>query len=195
MKWSLIALMACVAAGCAHRETVAVLPGATGKTGALSVKSRDGGEAVRLSDAYAAADVRGGSIRAGRVTPQEVAEKFSAAIDAQPLQPARFRLYFIEGSDRLTADSEQQIAQIFSEIKRRPAPDVQVVGHTDRVGAVAENDRLALRRAEKIRGDLISQGLDAENVVASGRGEREPLVATDDEVPEARNRRVEIYVR
>lgn len=193
MKWLLIALTACVLNGCAHRETVALLPDADGKTGSLSVKSREG--SVRLDEPYAAADVRGESVRATRLTQGEVAEKFSAALDARPQEPIRFRLYFIEGGDRLTSESEQQIPQIFSEIKNRPAPDVQVVGHTDRVGTIFDNDRLALKRAEKIRGDLIQQGLDAENIVASGRGEREPLVVTDDEVPEPRNRRVELYVR
>lgn len=193
MKWLLIALTACVLNGCAHRETVALLPSADGKTGSLSVKSREG--SVQLDEPYAAADVRGESVRATRLTQGDVTEKFSAALDARPQEPVRFRLYFIEGSDRLTSESEQQIPLIFSEIKTRPAPDVQVVGHTDRVGTILDNDRLALKRAEKIRGDLIQQGLDAENIVASGRGERDPLVATDDEVPEPRNRRVELYVR
>ncbi|CAB1367387.1 OmpA family protein [Denitratisoma oestradiolicum] len=193
MKWSLLVLTACVLAGCVHRETVALLPGADGKTGSLSVKSKEG--LVRLDEAYAAADVRGESVLTVRLTQAEVSERFSAALDARPQEPVRFRLYFIEGSDRLTSESEQQIPRVFSEIKNRSAPDVQVVGHTDRVGIIFDNDRLALKRAEKIRGDLIQQGLDAENVVASGRGEREPLVVTDDEVPEPRNRRVELYVR
>jgi outer membrane protein OmpA-like peptidoglycan-associated protein len=170
-----------------------LLPGADGKTGSLSVKSKEG--EVKLSEAYAAASVNGETVGPARITQAEVNEKFSAALAAQPSQPVGFRLYFIEGSDKLTAESELQIPLVFSEIKKRPAPDVHVVGHTDRVGVLADNDKLALKRAEKIRADLIKQGLDAENVLASGRGEREPLVATADEVPEPRNRRVEIYVR
>jgi outer membrane protein OmpA-like peptidoglycan-associated protein len=42
---------------------------------------------------------------------------------------------------------------------------------------------------------LIERGLDAALVRAVGRGEREPLVPTADEVGETRNRRVEITVR
>lgn len=193
MKWLLIALTACILNGCAHRETVALLPGADGKTGSLSVKSREG--SIRLDEPYATADVRGESVRATHLTQGEVTEKFSAALDARPQEPVRFRLYFIEGSDQLTPESEQQMPRIFNEIKNRPAPDVQVVGHTDRVGSVPDNDRLAFKRAGKIREDMIQQGLGAENIVASGRGEREPLVVTDDEVSEPRNRRVELYVR
>ena len=70
-----------------------------------------------------------------------------------------------------------------------------VVGHTDRVGSVQDNDRLALRRAERLRGELMKLGLPDDSVQATGRGERDPLVATADEVPEPRNRRVELLVR
>ena len=53
---------------------------------------------------------------------------------------------------------------------------------------------LSLRRARKIRDDMVKLGVPAQIQVA-GRGEREPLVATEDEVAEPRNRRVEISVR
>jgi outer membrane protein OmpA-like peptidoglycan-associated protein len=42
---------------------------------------------------------------------------------------------------------------------------------------------------------LTAVGIQATSLDVAGRGEREPLVATVDEVPEARNRRVEINIR
>jgi outer membrane protein OmpA-like peptidoglycan-associated protein len=72
---------------------------------------------------------------------------------------------------------------------------VVVIGHTDRVGNLQYNDRLSLQRAERVRGELIRLGIPERRVRIAGRGEREPLVATDDEIPEPRNRRVEINVR
>ena len=84
---------------------------------------------------------------------------------------------------------------MLAEIRKRPAPDLIIVGHTDRVGLLSDNDRLALKRAEKMRNEMLRQGLPADSVQAAGRGEREPLVATADEVAEARNRRVEMLVR
>lgn len=71
----------------------------------------------------------------------------------------------------------------------------QVVGHTDCVGSVAAADRLALCRTEKIRAQLIGQGFSAASAGASGRRERELLVAVADGVAEARKRPVEIRVR
>ncbi|HSE92215.1 MAG TPA: OmpA family protein, partial [Methylomirabilota bacterium] len=73
--------------------------------------------------------------------------------------------------------------------------EVVVVGHTDRVGSVQQNDALSLQRAERIRGELLQLGLPAHQVGVAGRGEREPLVQTEDEVPEPRNRRVELTIR
>ena len=70
-----------------------------------------------------------------------------------------------------------------------------VIGHTDRVGAVPYHDTLSLRRAERVRDELVKVGIAAERIRVAGRGEREPLVATPDEVAEPRNRRVEITVR
>jgi outer membrane protein OmpA-like peptidoglycan-associated protein len=73
--------------------------------------------------------------------------------------------------------------------------EVQVTGHTDRVGSVADNDRLSLQRAEAVRAMLIQRGINSSFLRAVGRGEREPLIPTADQQAEPRNRRVEVIVR
>jgi len=70
-----------------------------------------------------------------------------------------------------------------------------VIGHTDKVGTDAYNDALSRQRAEVVRKALLARGIAQDNVVAIGRGKREPIVPTADGVAEARNRRVEIQVR
>ena len=69
------------------------------------------------------------------------------------------------------------------------------VDDTDRTGELTYNDALSLQRAEAVREKLIAEGGDPARITATGRGEREPLVPTDDEVPEAKNRRAELSVR
>ena len=78
---------------------------------------------------------------------------------------------------------------------KRQAVEVQVTGHTDRVGTDANNDRLSLERAEAVRDMLVQRGLKSNFIRAVGRGEREPLIPTPDDQPELRNRRVEVIVR
>jgi len=70
-----------------------------------------------------------------------------------------------------------------------------VIGHTDTVGADAFNDKLSLERAQTVREILIGMGVPAQNITAAGRGRRELLVPTADNVSEPRNRRVELNVR
>ncbi len=82
-----------------------------------------------------------------------------------------------------------------AEVQHRPDPEVIIIGHTDRVGSVAQNDALSLQRAERVRQVLLGLGIPADRVTAVGRGEREPLVPTEDQVAEPRNRRVEVTVR
>jgi outer membrane protein OmpA-like peptidoglycan-associated protein len=193
----LAALALLVLAGCAKpaRDDLYVLmPGPEGKIGALSVES--GGKQAVLDQPYAAARVRGsGQVEAGAVTEREARQAFGPALAAQPGRPASFVLYFLENRDELTPDSQQMLGRALDEIARRLAPEIVVIGHTDRVGPVPYNDTLSLRRAERVRDELVKVGIAADRIRVEGRGEREPLVATADEVPEPRNRRVEISVR
>jgi outer membrane protein OmpA-like peptidoglycan-associated protein len=183
--------------GCAkpvRDDLYVLLPGPEGKTGALSVES--GGQQAVLDQPYASARVaEPGRVQPGTVTEQEARQAFGAALEAQPGRPTSFTVYFLEGRDELTPDSRALLTSILDEIARRPAPEIVVIGHTDRVGAVPYNDTLSLRRAERVRDELVKVGIAAERIRVAGRGEREPLVATADEVAEPRNRRVEIDVR
>jgi len=193
----LAALAVLLLVGCAKpaRDDLYVLmPGPDGKTGALTVES--GGQQAVLDRPYAAARVKEpGRVEAGAVTEPEARQAFGLALDAQPGRPTSFLLYFLEARDELTPDSQQLLGRVVDEIARRPAPEIVVIGHTDRVGPVPYNDTLSLRRAERVRDELVKVGIAAERIRVEGRGEREPLVPTADEVAEPRNRRVEVGVR
>jgi len=183
--------------GCAKpmRDDLYVLmPDQEGKTGVLAVES--GGQQAVLDRPYASARVaEPGRVQPGTVSEQEARQAFGAALGAQPARPTSFILYFLEARDELTPDSHQLLGRVVDEIARRPAPEIVVIGHTDRVGAVPYNDALSLRRAERVHDELLKVGIAADRIRVAGRGEREPLVPTADEVPEPRNRRVEINVR
>lgn len=173
--------------------SVVLLPDASGKATAVTVTQ--GERQIVLDQPYAGAQLSSDGPRPFASNPQDVQDRFGAALAARPLPPARFTLYFVEGRDEFTPESKQVIDAIFGEIARRPVPDVQVIGHTDALGSDAVNDRLSRQRAEVVRNGLVARGVPADRVVASGRGKRELAVATADGVAEPRNRRVEILVR
>jgi len=180
--------------GPARNDLVVLLPGANGSVGAVVVRS-DGG-AIVLDKPYAAARIEG----AGRVQPfaydaNLARQEFSATLTALPARPVMFLLYFLEGKDELTADSEHEVNRIFAEIAARPDPEITVIGHTDAVGTMQYNDQLSLQRAQRVREDLTRRGIPDQNIQVAGRGKREPVVTTGGDEPEPMNRRVEIIVR
>ena len=191
------------AAGCAktariasptHDDMVVLLPGADGKTGTLVITHA--GHQQTLDRAYTTAQVKDpGKLERGHTDATAVREAFAPALSAQPPRPVTFVLYFLGDSEDFTPESKLELPKIFPEIAAHPAPEIVVVGHTDRLGTVPYNDALSLRRAERVRNDLVGLGIARDRITIAGRGEREPIVATEDEVVEPRNRRVEITVR
>jgi len=180
-------------AGCAS-ERIVLLPSSDGKPSALVVRDRNGVELI-LDQPYAATARRLGANRVYQDDADEVRSRYAPTLGAQPPRPVSYILYFETASDRLTPESEIEFARVTQELAVRSAPEILVIGHTDRVGSMADNDALSRQRAETMRDLLVANGLLAEKLEVAGRGEREPLVATADEVEEARNRRVEINIR
>lgn len=182
--------------GCdASPERVVLLPGPDGKVGKVVVYSA-GGERV-LDSAYAGAEVgQGGSISLRNEDAATVNKRYADTLAAQPPRPMSFVVNFVSGSaTELTPESKLVIENVKSALAGRPAPEITVIGHTDRVGKVEANDALSRKRAETVRDVLVASGIKALSLDVAGRGEREPLVTTADEVDEPRNRRVEISVR
>jgi outer membrane protein OmpA-like peptidoglycan-associated protein len=172
-------------------ETVTLLPSADGHVGTVVVQR---GETKQvLHEAYATS--RSGQTELTRLSPAEVQSAYGRALHALPAPPASFLLYFITGTDELTPESKLELDKVLSAMRARPLPDVVVIGHTDTVGDADGNDRLSAQRAETVKGFLVGIGIPTERIRTAGRGERELLVPTDDNVDEPRNRRVEINVR
>lgn len=120
---------------------------------------------------------------------------FSWLTNLLPERAVSFTLYFKEGTSDIIPESEPELNRLLAEVTRRQGVEVQVTGHTDTVGAEADNDALSLERARQIRDALVHRGIDLETTSTVGRGERELLVKTADNQEEAANRRVVVTVR
>lgn len=188
---ALVALAIVLSPG-APGEEVVLLPGPDGKVGMVVVE-REGGERHVLDEAYETS--RSGSAGVGKRDPESARSTFRAALAALPSRPASFLLYFESGTDTLTPISRGELDKMLAEMRRRSVPDVRVIAHTDTVGDGDSNDALSAQRAERVKSFLVGIGIAEERIRTAGRGERELLVPTADEVDEPRNRRVEISVR
>lgn len=98
-------------------------------------------------------------------------------------------------SAQLKPEALNTYAKIASVLKTYDSTVVHIVGHTDTSGSDSHNQSLSERRAAAVASYMGGQGLSGQRVRQEGRGEREPLVRTGDNVKEARNRRVDIVIK
>lgn len=179
---------------CAPVSRVILLPQAGGGPSAVVVQTPQA-EAV-LDVPFGVANVaRSGRVGTGTTTAEEVRAQYPLLLAIEPIPPDRFVLEFEPGTSELTPEAQARLEDVMERAGNRPGGEIVVTGHTDRQGSLESNDQLSLERALAVRALFIARGFPPERIEAVGRGEREPLVPTEDEVPEPRNRRAEILVR
>jgi len=189
---ALLALQGCQT----PRERVILLPKADGSpSGVVTVQSKSGA-LLRLDQSYAQVDAgAAGELKPSQSNAETVQKEYGALLAMQPSKPHSFIVNFRSNSNELTAETAPVVAQVRQALSALDGGELVVIGHTDRVGTMEANDKLSLVRAETVRDLLVRQGIPREKISVAGRGEREPLVPTADQVAEARNRRVEIKLR
>lgn len=179
---------------CAPTTRVVLLPQADRTPSAVIVRSTT--TQVVLDVPYQRASGTGtDALKGDTVSAEDIQKKYLGLFTAAPPRPSKFILNFLPGGTNLTSESEATLPKILAEVAGRVGADMVVTGHTDTKGTAAANDTLSLQRAGVVTQLLIDKGALRARVESVGRGERDLLVKTDDQVDEPRNRRVEIVVR
>lgn len=193
-RFGLAFILLLTLSACSSRQALfTVLPNPDGTAGEITVD--DGQQSVRLDKPYASSEIVKGSARPVAMNDTQVQQIFGTALAAQPIPPSHFRLYFENNADIMTPDSQQLYKTVFDDIRKRPVYEVEVVGHTDTTGTLEHNQDLSLTRAGAIREMLIKDKIEPKAISIAGRGQLDLLVKTGPNVPEPRNRRVEITIR
>lgn len=134
------------------------------------------------------------------ITALEAAMK-PKPVAAQPApQPAiqvtqKFLLFFDFDSARLTGDAKEIVQALSDLSKQVPVTSIVATGHADRSGPDSYNLALSERRVIAVRSELLRLGLPGDLITVEWKGEREPLVQTNDGAREPQNRRVEILMK
>ena len=99
---------------------------------------------------------------------------------------------FEKNKDKLLRSSIPQINELAAYLMENKEIEAEIIGHTDADGDAEANRILSQKRAEAVRQYLIRNGVEANRVKATGKGEAEPV--TDNSTAEGRamNRRVEV---
>ncbi len=105
---------------------------------------------------------------------------------------------FAAGTAVLTESSAATLSKVARIIKFIPLRKIELAGHTDDVGSLADNQLLSERRAQAVKRYLVAEGVPAKLLVVKGYGESQPLISIDglegSALSKARthNRRVEL---
>ena len=180
-------------AGCAQ-DTVVVMPDSDGRIGGVVVETT-GKKPVVLDKAYASATPRFHR-KAAIADTSKVQKDFAEVLAARPKAPVNHKLFFLNGSDTMTEASQKVFDNdVIADVNERSAAEIVIVGHTDRVGSLEDNDRLSHGRADAIKA-LLQKKSDLRagmQITTDGRGERDDSEA--DGTPNPDERYVDIIVQ
>jgi len=98
---------------------------------------------------------------------------------------------FDTGKSTLRPESMGVLNEIFKMLSEHPEVKVSIEGHTDNVGDNDLNQKLSEERAEAVRKQLVSMGINADRLTSKGLGESKPVNTSDTPEGKAENRRVE----
>jgi OOP family OmpA-OmpF porin len=104
---------------------------------------------------------------AAAAAPKPAAKKVTLAADA----------LFDFDKAVLRAEGKAKLDKLSADMKAIKLEVIIAVGHADRLGKDAYNQKLSERRAAAVKDYLVSKGVEANRVYAEGKGEKQPVTA------------------
>ena len=133
-------------------------------------------------------------IEKAAMTQHIVADAASFASDLNKTgHVAVYGIYFDTGKSVVKPESKPALDEVAKLLKSDANLKLWVVGHTDSVGKVDDNMRLASARADAVANELVSShGIPATRLKGYGVGPLAPVAGNEAEEGRAKNRRVEL---
>ena len=101
---------------------------------------------------------------------------------------------FEAGKSEITVKGKVILDEMVLALKKLKNQKVEVIGHTDDQGLRANNLALSLARADAVRFYFSSQGIEINQISASGAGPDRPVASNTTGEGRARNRRIEFRI-
>ncbi|WP_334266309.1 OmpA family protein [Edaphobacter sp. HDX4] len=101
---------------------------------------------------------------------------------------------FDTGKYTLKPATQISLAKVAGILQAYPGLKLQVEGYTDSTGSPEFNQKLSENRAGAVRDFLVTQGVSANNIVATGYGMAKPVADNNTAKGRALNRRVQLVV-
>ncbi|MCW7537693.1 OmpA family protein [Aquabacterium sp. A7-Y] len=101
---------------------------------------------------------------------------------------------FEAGSSVIKPEGQRILDEMVPALKKVAARKIEIIGHTDALGARDANIALSLARADSVREYLRGKGIDSARIGISGAGPDRPVASNQSADGRARNRRIEFRV-
>ncbi|MCX7148705.1 MAG: OmpA family protein [Rhodocyclales bacterium] len=101
--------------------------------------------------------------------PKPAAQKVTLAADA----------LFDFNKATLRAEGQAKLNKLAADVKNIKLEVIIAVGHADRFGTDAYNQKLSEKRAEAVKAYLVSKGIEPNRVYTEGKGKKQPITKAD----------------
>lgn len=110
--------------------------------------------------------------------------------NCEPLKKS-FNINFPFDSAAITAEEAPKVTEFATFLKDSPAYKTELVGYTDSKGTEKYNQKLSEKRAAAVKAELEKEGIAADRLTATGKGEADPVATNDTKEGRWLNRRVD----
>ena len=125
----------------------------------------------------------------------ELSAFMAAATGAELPKHFRFeKLTFASGTTTLAPGAGAELDKIASAMKQYPLSKARLEGFTDNVGLEESNKILSAKRADAVKAQLVSRGIQKERIQTVGMGPENPIGNNATAEGRAENRRIEFVV-
>ncbi len=103
-------------------------------------------------------------------------------------------VFFEQSKAVLLPESYPELDRMIALLKKKPALEIELAGHTDNQGEPDKNLILSEERVEAIKKYCISKGINAKRITGKGYGQTQPIASNAKEETRKLNRRVEFRI-
>jgi outer membrane protein OmpA-like peptidoglycan-associated protein len=157
---------------------------------------------ARAEAAAAEAQARAAAANKSATDANEVRERLRAQLNSVLATSESARGLIVNMSDvlfdtgryTLKPNTQISLAKVAGILQAYPGLKLQVEGYTDSVGSDQYNQKLSENRADAVRDFLVTQGVQTDNISATGYGKAKPVADNATAQGRAQNRRVNLVV-
>ncbi len=164
-------------------------------------KDKDGKYVIKLRDGdkyNVSISPKGYSFYNTTIDLKKNRKKKNLNIKLNPLTKGRKlrlkKITFETNSAELNPSSYTELDRVVELMKVNYDMKVEISAHTDNAGSDNYNLKLSDKRAKSVVVYMLDKGVDNNNVISKGYGEKKPIVPNDSDENKAKNRRVELKI-